>query len=134
MNQPPSAPPSNMGSPQPQATRRVRWLPVLIMVLLPFGIVALGLGQFWWPEYQQNQVKKIGIQTTAKIIAIEPTGNLYNNQPQVLLTLLVHPMQGEDFTAQAKMVVNQVYIPQVQPGATVKVYYDPNDHSKIAVE
>lgn len=70
----------------------------------------------------------------AKVMQIEPTGTLYNSQPQVILTLKVDPAEGEDFTAQTKMVINPVYLPQFQPGANVRVFYDANDHSKVAVD
>ncbi len=129
---PPQVPPQDPN--QPPKKVRVRWIPLLLMILLPFVIVGIGLGQFWWPSYQQSKIRNTGTKTTAKITAIEPTGNLYNSQPQVKLTLLVDAKEGDDFTAETKMVINQVYLPQVQPGTTVTVYYDPADHSKVAVE
>lgn len=105
-----------------------------VFILIPLVIVVVGLSQFWLPSYQRKQLIKTGIQAPAHITNIQPTGSTYNDQPQVVLTVNVQPMQGAAFTAKTKMVIHPINIPQFQPGARVTVYYDPSDKTKVAIE
>lgn len=106
----------------------------IVMTLLPIVIVVIGFGLFWWPEHQQDKLRQTGVPATGTIIDIEPTGTMYNDQPQVKITISIHPSQGQDFTAETKMIINQVYLPRFQPGAHVEVHYDADDHSKVAID
>lgn len=126
----PAVPPQ----PTPRSTSSLGCVGTLILTLLPFVIVIIGLSQFWWPSYQRKQLIKTGIQAPAQIANIQPTGSTYNDQPQVILTVNVQPMQGAAFTAKAKMVIHPINIPHFQPGARVTVYYNPNDKTNVAIE
>lgn len=99
-------------------------------------IVAAGFGFFWmfWPEIRADQILKKGLPAEATIVSIEPTGNVYNNQPQVRLTLQVASSTNGTFKTQAVMIINPVYIPQFQPGKLVHIKYDPKDPTKAAIE
>lgn len=108
------------------------------IALLVFLGVAVGFGiagwTFLWPEHVNEQLIKTGVPAEATILSADPTGNVYNSQPQVRLKLEVRPKDGEAYQAETKMIINPVYIPQFQPGRTVRVRYDQNDKSKIAIE
>ncbi len=125
-------PQSPLSSSRPKS--RLGCISTLLLTLIPFVILGVGLSQFWWPSYQQKQLIKTGIQAPAQITSIEPTGSTYNDQPQVVLTVNVQPMQGAAFTAKTKMVIHPINIPQFQPGARVTVYYDPKDKTNVAIE
>lgn len=99
----------------------------LVVALVP-------LYMFLWPEVEREQLVKTGVSAEGRIVSIEPTGTVYNNQPQVNLRIRVVPTDGEAFEAETKMIINPVYLPQFQPGMKVKVRYDAEDRSKIAVE
>ncbi len=89
---------------------------------------------FFWPEYQRNQLIKEGIPAEAVILAADPTGNVYNSQPEIRVRLRVSPTQGEPYEAETVMFVNAIYAPQFQPGKQAKVKYDPEDKTKVVIE
>mgnify|MGYP000850368484 CR=1 FL=1 len=102
------------------------------------GILLLAIGfsgyVFFWPEYQNRQLLKHGVAGEGVIVEIHPTGNLYNDQPQVRVKIRVSASSTDPFEAETKMIINPVYLPQFQPGRMVRVKFDPRDHSKVAVE
>lgn len=97
-------------------------------------ITALGFAWMFYPEYQQGKILKTGIEATATIVNIRPTGNTYNDQPQVELTMEVASSTGESFKTTSIMIINPVYLPQFQPGKVLKIKYDRVDRTKAAVE
>lgn len=103
---------------------------VLVVLLLCVGI---GGWLFWWPAYQQSQIRKIGTRTTATILSITPTGSFSNDQPEALVRLRVHAA-GKEYDATTKLYVNPVYAPRYQPGAVVHVYYDPAHTERVVVQ
>lgn len=108
----------------------------LIGRIVAVGLVlCVGIGGwlFWWPDYQQAQIRKTGIRTTATIVSITPTGSFFNDQPEALVRLQVHAA-GKDYDATTKLFVNPVYAPRYQPGAVVQVYYDPAHTERVVVQ
>ncbi|MCK9361171.1 DUF3592 domain-containing protein [Patescibacteria group bacterium] len=99
----------------------------LLGVLLPLFI-------FFYPEYQRDQLIKNGLPAGGEIVSIKPTGNTYNDQPQASIVVKVTLENGETFEAETKMIINAIYAPQFQPGKRVKVRYDANDRTNIAIE
>lgn len=106
----------------------------LFIVIAVGGAFLVGMLFFWWPAHQQAQILKTGIEADATITNVAPTGNLYNNQPQVRITLQVHPTSGGDYTADVVMVINPVYLSRYQPGTQAHIRYDQHDRTKIAIE
>jgi hypothetical protein len=74
-----------------------------------------------------------GHSAKAKILDANQTGTYINEQPQVRFVLEVTPASGAPFQSQAIMTVPQIKVPQVQPGNTVDVRYDPEDPSRVAI-
>lgn len=110
-----------------------RWgflIPVVIL-LVGFGIPGF---LFFWPEYQRSQLLETGVPAEATILGIAPTGNTFNDQPQVEIRLEVRPADGAAYEAETTMIVNPVYLSEFQPGKTVQVRYDAQDPSKVAIE
>ena len=106
----------------------------IFVYTLVLGAFGLGLLLFWWPQHLQDQLRRTGTPATAKIVDIRPTGSWYNNQPEVNISLQIHPSQGEDFLAQTTTVINPVYLPKFQPGMTINVVYNPNDHKQVVTK
>lgn len=73
-----------------------------------------------------------GVDGTATIGQMVATGKQVNMQPelQFQLTVDVNDSQSEVTHTQ---VVSPAVIGQLQPGATVPVKVDPNDHSKLMI-
>jgi hypothetical protein len=57
-----------------------------------------------------------------------------NDDPVAWLDLQVHPTDGEPFTARTKCLIPRLDVPQFQPGRTVPVRYDANNHQRVAVD
>jgi hypothetical protein len=108
------------------------------ITLFVIGVLAIAFAFsawiFWWPEHLRDELMKTGIPADAVILSADPTGNVYNNQPQVRLALEVHPKDGAVYKAETRMIINPVYIPQFQPGTRVHIRYDQKDKTKVAIE
>jgi hypothetical protein len=75
-----------------------------------------------------------GIPATAQILSVQQTGVMVNYNPEVLAVLQVtHPHTGASYQVQAKSVVPQIAIPQIQPGATVNVRISPTNPMEVAL-
>lgn len=123
--------PIGPGSPSGQPTRKISvpWLGLFILAM-----VAIPMMCFIVPECERDALLKDGVAAEGTILAIKPTGNTFNDQPQVKINLEVRPKDGEAYTAETKMIINPVYMPQFQPGKKVFVRYDAEDPSKVAIE
>ena len=69
-----------------------------------------------------------------KILAINETGVRLNDMPQVMLTMEITPEFGGPYTAQTKMIIQSVQIPQFQPGALFPVKISPKDNQKVVLD
>ncbi|MDB4928963.1 MAG: putative lipoprotein [Myxococcaceae bacterium] len=92
------------------------------------------IGQLGDQATERNRLLAQGAPGTARVVSLEGTGTLINNAPQVVLGLEVHPATGAaPFAARCISIVSQLQIPQVQPGCTVPVRFDPGNPSRIAL-
>jgi hypothetical protein len=73
-----------------------------------------------------------GVDGTATIQQIVATGKTVNMQPEIQFQLTVN-VSGQTTEVTHVQVVSPTVIPQVQPGATVPVKVDPNDHSQLMI-
>ncbi len=69
----------------------------------------------------------------AKILSISDTGMTINNSPVVRLLLEVQPSNGPSFQAETERLISRLQIPLIQPGAMVKVKYDPDTQAVALV-
>ena len=86
------------------------------------------------PEWENDRIIETGLPASGTIVDIVDTGNLYNDQPQVEVTVDVKPPEGETYRAKTLMIISPVYMSQFQPGKIVNIKYDPADRTKIAIE
>jgi hypothetical protein len=83
---------------------------------------------------KQQQLLTSGTPGRATIKGFTDTGTLVNFNPQVVLDLEVN-VEGKDaYGAQLATAVPQIYLAQLQPGATIGVRVDPSDPSSIAID
>jgi hypothetical protein len=73
-----------------------------------------------------------GVDGTATIQQILSTGKTVNMQPEIQFQMTVD-VNGQTSEVTHLQVVPPTIIPQVQPGATVPVKVDPNDHSQLLI-
>lgn len=75
-----------------------------------------------------------GLPAEAIILKVMDTGTTINKNPLVRLLLEVHPPNQPTFQAEAERLISRLQIPQIQPGATVHVKYDPVSQAVALVE
>ena len=73
-----------------------------------------------------------GVDGTAEIQQILSTGKMVNMQPEIQFQMTVN-VNGQTSEVTHLQVVPPTIIPQVQPGATVPVKVDPNDHTQLMI-
>jgi hypothetical protein len=73
-----------------------------------------------------------GVDGTATIQQILSTGKTVNMQPEIQFQMAVD-VNGQTSEVTHNQVIPPTLIPQVQPGATVPVKVDPNDHSQLMI-
>lgn len=121
----------------------VMWIPLAIMIstavtggdeeniafaIIPFFVLCilfalLLVGSFGIGRLEKDNIRKKGIPANATIISVMDTGWLINNQPKLCMELDVHPPCDSAFRTTVEYVVPHPFLPQLQPGTTVKVYY-----------
>lgn len=85
-------------------------------------------------EDEANAIRQTGKSAMGRVLAISDTGMTLNNDPVVRFRLEVHPEGEEAFEAETQAVIGRLDIPQIQPGAELPVKYDPQDHSRVALD
>ena len=103
---------------------------VLALVVV---IVAAVFGPMLYEERKASRLLKHGTRADATVLSIRETGNLHNNQPEVKIQLEVLPPDREPFQASVTTFMSPVYLPRVQPGATIAVAYDPASRKDVAL-
>ena len=83
---------------------------------------------------QAKELEKIGLPAEATILEIRDSGITVNNDPVVDFVLEVRPKGKEAYQAKTRMLISRIEIPQFQPGAVVRVNYDPNNPSRVSFD
>lgn len=73
-----------------------------------------------------------GVDGTATIQQMQATGKTVNMQPELQFQMTVD-VNGSQSQVTHVQVVSPAIIGQLQPGATVPVKVDPNDHSQLMI-
>ncbi len=107
---------------------------VLPMVVLGFVVPIFVLVRWMRGSAERNRILAGGIPAQATIMRIWETGMRINDAPQVGFQLHVHPqLPMQPYVTESTMVVSQLMIPRIQPGAVVPVKLDPADPRKVAI-
>ncbi len=109
--------------------------PVIGVIVLLF--VFRVFRSFFKGQAQTAKILQTGTPAAAKILALQPTGASMtvggHRQPQVLLSVEVHPPGGAAFQMQFPAFISEFQIPQVQPGAVVQIRYNPANPAEAAL-
>jgi hypothetical protein len=96
--------------------------------------VGCGIADRFTGEKDAKQIRAIGVPAEATIVQIWDTGVTVNNDPVVGFLLEVHPESRAAFQAKTKALVSRLAVPRVQPGARLRVFFDPKDTTRVAVD
>lgn len=83
---------------------------------------------------QARELNRIGRPAEATILEIRDTRMTLNDDPIVDFVLEVRPEGREAYRAETRMPISRIEIPQFQPGAVVRVNYDPDDPSRVSFD
>ena len=67
------------------------------------------------------------------VLQVQQTGVLVGNLPQVNIQVQVVPDRGQNFVIELKELVSFTDLPTVQPGAKLKVKYNPHNHKQVII-
>ena len=111
------------------------WMPWYTLPMMVLGLVipAVFVIRLLAGSAQRNRILAQGIPAQARVAKIWETGVRVNDSPQVGFELHVYPQGGQPYVAQTQMIVSQLQIPRIQPGATVVEKIDPTDAAKVAI-
>jgi len=109
-------------------------LAAVLALLLATGAVGCGIADRLTGEKDAKQIRAIGVPAEATIVQIWDTGVTVNENPVVGFLLDVHPENQAAFQAKTKALVSRLAVPRVQPGARLRVFFDPKDTTRVAVD
>jgi hypothetical protein len=85
-------------------------------------------------ETEARRIRAVGVSAPATVVQIWDTGVTVNDDPVVGFLLDVKPEGQAPFQAKTKALVSRLAVPRVQPGAQLKVMYDPKDTTRVALD
>lgn len=103
---------------------------IVLLVALSLGIA---LGPSILRHFREKRLLRTGVEAPARVEDLVDTGNRYNSNPQVIMKLTVLPEGAEPFPAELRIVLSPVDIPKFPAGTTVRVRYDPEDRTSVAL-
>ena len=117
-------------SDEPDQLGRVGKIVIFAFVITVFGLMA---GPFLLDGWREQQVLKHGADATATILQLEDTKDRANENPIVRLTVEVTPAAGEPYRASIVTPISVVDLKNYDVGGAIRVRYDPEDPSKVAL-
>ncbi len=110
----------------------MRFVPLVVLGIIAIAIAVVFGGQRCAAE-QEQALLTTGSPASGEIVKIEDTGNRYNRDPEMVLTVEVRPEEGEPYLATVTWVLNAVDQQTYKVGLAVDVRYDPASPSDIAI-
>lgn len=112
------------------------WMPWYFypMMLAGFAVPVFFLVRMLMGSAERSRILAQGIPVQATILQIWETGVRINDCPQVGFQIQVMPPSGVPYTTQTTLVVSQLVIPRIQPGAVVRAKLDPKNPNNVALE
>lgn len=93
----------------------------LFLSVILFAVFQAGSFGIGWLE--KEKIRKKGIPAKATVLTVSDTGTMVNNQPLLRIGLEVQPPYDSRFVATVEYIVPYSFLPQVQPGNTLQVFY-----------
>jgi hypothetical protein len=108
-------------------------LGILVLVVLIVGSLAFAFLPELLRARKRDALLRDGSDAIATIVRLDETGDVYNDQPEVRVTLVVQPAEGEAWQAEVVQVLSAVELVGFQIGAEVPVKYDPAKPRDVAL-
>jgi hypothetical protein len=105
------------------------------LALVALAISACAIRDRFTGEAAAREIRAVGIAADATVVQIWDTGVTVNNDPVVGFVLDVTPSDGRPpFQAKTRALVSRLDVPRVQPGAHLRVMFDPRDTTRVAMD
>lgn len=105
---------------------------IALFLALSLGACSGFVASFTGEDVAQ-EIRAVGLPAEATVLRIWETGVKVNDNPVVGFLLEVHAPDLEPWEAETKALISILDIPQIQPGASLQVVYDPDDPSRVAI-
>ncbi len=79
------------------------------------------------------QIAKDGVEAQGVILWTQPTGKIVNGNAELDIKVKVTKTDGSAYDAALTRPIEQRYLPKLQPGCVVKVFYLPENEQKITI-
>jgi hypothetical protein len=111
--------------------------PNLPLAAAIIGFILFSVGMVFGPgvlaERRDTELRQTGTAGTAKITAVDETGNVFNGSAEVQVTVLVEPEGGQPFESQSTWIFSITDVQKYEVGTQVDVFFDPVDHETVAI-
>lgn len=111
----------------------IRYLAVGLIAALAMSGCSSIVGKFSG-RTEACAILAVGVPAPARIVRLVDTGTSINDDPVVEFILEVSPDDAPPFEASTRGLVSRLDIPAIQPGTIVRVKYDPDDPSRVALD
>ena len=81
-----------------------------------------------------NEIRETGRPATGRVLEIWYTGLTVNGNPVLGFRLSVYGRDIEPFEAETKALIRGQDTSRIHPGTELAVRYDPNDHTRVALD
>lgn len=116
---------------RPKSSRGI----TIFLVLLVLGMLAVGLGPALYHDIRAANIRGKGTKVEGTIVTLMDTGDRFNDNPVVRVTVAITPPQGGEVVhGQVVDAISPVHLPRYQPGSKIQVFIDPENPSRIALE
>jgi hypothetical protein len=109
----------------------LRWIGVVVVSL---SLAGCAIADRFSGEREAKQIRAVGLPAEATVVQIWDTGVTINDDPVVGFLLDVRPPGREGFQARTKARISRLAVPRIQPGARLRITYDPKDTSRVALD
>jgi hypothetical protein len=116
-----------------EPTKKISKRTALLLVAFVLVFVGALAGPTLWAGWQERQLLRHGTEATATIIALQDTGDEVNADAVIQLTVEVEPEGRGPYRAQIVTPLSALDLQTHRVGTRVRVRYDPEDPSKVAL-
>jgi len=107
------------------------WISLLLFLLVEFIFVYFIV---ILPTIKGDAALNSGVSAPAKIISVKSTGNTFNHNPEVKMTINIQLNGGASYMVEKTLVLNPVDILKYTAGTTVTTLLDPNDKNNFLIK
>jgi hypothetical protein len=104
------------------------WIAVFVIAVL-----AIGLGPPLYKDIRAASIRGQGHVHTGTVVSLVDTGDRFNDDPVVEVTIEVE-LGGRKIRGEVEDAISVVHLPRFQPGQQIKVWLDPTEPARMALE